>query len=119
MKNIIIVDDDILFCEVAKDQFSSDYHITTFNNGNDASEFIKQNHFDLLITDILLPGQDGFEIIQLTQSERSDAKIIAISGGGSVDSESYLDLAKRFGVVYTFSKQSPISQLTEIVKEIL
>lgn len=119
MKNIVIVDDDILFCEVAKDQFSTDYNITIFNNGNDASEFIRQNNFDLLITDILLPGQDGFEIIQLVRAERHNAKIIAISGGGSIDSESYLDLAKRFGVAYTFSKQSPISQLTEIVKEIL
>jgi DNA-binding NtrC family response regulator len=119
MKNIVIVDDDLLFCEIARDQFSAAYNIVVFNHGSEAFEFIKNNTFDLLITDILLPGQDGFEIIQMVKDEKKTTKVIAVSGGGSIASESYLDLAKRFGVDYTYSKQSPITELTEIVNDIL
>ena len=38
------------------------YDITTVIDGNDAVEIIKNNNFDLILMDIMLPGMNGFEI---------------------------------------------------------
>ncbi len=119
MQKILVVDDDPVFCEIVRDKLSNEYDITVVNDGMEAVACLKDDDFDLVITDILVPGRDGIEITQHLLRKKPDAKIIAVSGGGaSVDSESYLDLARRFGAQSVYSKHYPISQLTDLVKEI-
>jgi len=49
----------------------------------------------------------------------SDVKIIAISGGGQIDAEEYLHMAKKLGAQRTFTKPFELKELLEAVRELL
>lgn len=120
MKTILVIDDDPVFCEVVNDKLSEKYLLSIANSGDEAVALIQENPFDLIITDIVMPGLDGIEVTQFIKKNVPNAKIIAVSAGGaSISSERYLALAKRFGAQNIYSKHYPISQLTELVNEIL
>lgn len=52
--------------------------------------------FDLVVTDILMPDHDGMEVIDFMRRSMPDAKIVAMSGGGSlVNREEALTMAAR------------------------
>lgn len=52
---------------------------------------------DLLITDIFMPGADGFETIAAFRERSPDLKIIAMSGGGQLARRDYLGVAMEVG----------------------
>jgi CheY-like chemotaxis protein len=59
---------------------------------------------DIIITDILMPDMEGIEAIFRIKQFQGDAKIIAMSGGGSTRGLDLLKLAHRAGAVSTLSK---------------
>lgn len=60
--------------------------------------------FDMVITDIMMPEQDGLETIRQLRAERPDLKVIAISGSDSFGGLDYLPAAELFGAVATLRK---------------
>ena len=58
----------------------------------------------MVITDIIMPDQDGIGTINELKKRYPEIKIIAISGGGRMLSKDYLGIAKILGAHYTFSK---------------
>ena len=59
---------------------------------------------DIVITDIVMPDMDGMEVIRDIHAGYPEVKIIAISGGGRLQPESYLDVAQVLGVHATLKK---------------
>ena len=57
-------------------------------------------------------------ILELKKS-KNKVKIIAISGGGYIEAEEYLEIARAFGVDYTFAKPFENKDLLESVRELL
>lgn len=51
-------------------------------NGVEAQTVLKDNAFDLVITDIVMPEQEGMELIMGINERFPDTKVIAITGGG-------------------------------------
>jgi two-component system phosphate regulon response regulator OmpR len=81
-KHILVVDDDDRIRELIKEYLeSNDFYITTARNAEDAKNKIKLIKFDLIILDIMMPGQNGLELtreIKLT----SDQPIILLTAMG-------------------------------------
>ena len=73
---------------------------------------------DILITDIIMPDKDGIEIIIEAKKTLPDIKLIAISGGGRIDSESYLNTAKYLGADSTLKKPFTHEQLIGVIKNL-
>ena len=48
----------------------------------EAAGLLVEQRFDLVITDIVMPGGDGFELIASFRKAQPSARIVAISGGG-------------------------------------
>lgn len=95
------------------------YEITEAADGKEGMKLFREAPTDLVITDILMPKQDGVEtVIELTR-EFADARIIAISAGGRIDSKEYLRLAERLGVTHTFSKPFNRGELLQAIQELL
>jgi CheY-like chemotaxis protein len=69
--------------------------------------------------DIIMPDMEGIETIRELKQDFADIKIIAISGGGRIDSEDYLHLAKMFGAQRTYTKPFKRKEFLKGVKEIL
>ena len=64
---ILVVDDEIQLCEVLKrglQKLSKNYTIHTAHSGDAAWELIQREQFDVMITDLRLPGIDGLELLK-------------------------------------------------------
>lgn len=78
---ILIVDDDIDFSALLADVFSqADYTVQVVNDPKTIEKVIQSASFDLLITDLRMPGRDGFEIVALMRQKQPSLPVIMVSG---------------------------------------
>ncbi len=66
-----------------------------------------------------MPEKEGLETIREMKRLRSDLKIIAMSGGGKVSSDNYLNTAKIFGATKILTKPFTQKQMVSAVQELL
>ena len=86
MARILIVDDELSIIEVLKSLLSREGHsITTSGDGKDALRKLKENVFDLLITDIRMPEVDGITLLQQARELQSHLAVIVITAYAKVD----------------------------------
>ena len=65
MIKILIVDDEKAICDLIDLNLSAaGYHCTSVQNGLDAIDLIEEEVFDLILLDIMLPGADGYDVIE-------------------------------------------------------
>ena len=84
--HILIVDDDDRIRSLLKDYLSDNqYMVSTAENAEVAKKKLETLKFDILILDIMMPGQDGYE---LTKEIKKTAKtpIILLTAKGEVES---------------------------------
>ena len=113
MKRILIIDDDHHILLMIKKMLErAGFEIELASNGNEGLELFKRSQADLVITDIIMPEKEGLETIREMKRLRSDLKIIAMSGGGKISADNYLNTAKIFGASKVLEK--PFSQKTMI-----
>lgn len=72
---------------------------------------------DLVITDILLGGKEGFEAMVKIRLTAPEVKIIAISGEGPTGTLPLLDIAKNLGAKHTLKKPFEVPHLLEAVRQ--
>ncbi len=65
MKKILIIEDDRSIAELQKDYLSmSGYEVVCAFDGNEGAKCIQEGGFDLVILDLMLPGRDGFDLLE-------------------------------------------------------
>ena len=95
---ILVIDDDYLVrYTLARLLRSEGYEVITAADGERGMSVFRSAVPDLVITDIIMPEQEGIETIRLMRRERPDAKIIAISGGSRLGDLDVLDIASKLG----------------------
>ena len=68
MNRILLADDDIELCEMLQEYLEAEgFQIEAVHNGEDALERARSNAYDLLVLDVMMPGEDG---LSLTRSLR-------------------------------------------------
>ena len=83
---IIIVDDEEGILEVLKEFLvTQGYLVDTFTDGRQALVALKQNEYDILITDLVMPKIDGLQIINYLQKEYMTTLGILMTGYGSLN----------------------------------
>lgn len=83
MANILVIDDDEDIRDLVEMMLIDDNHsVTTAVDGQQGMGLYRLAKFDLIITDILMPNQDGIEVIIEMDKSCKKTPIIAISGGG-------------------------------------
>ena len=83
--HILIVDDDNRIRDLLKDYLSNnDYIVSTAENAEEAKKKLIYFKFDILILDVMMPGQDGYE---LTKEIKKNIKvpIILLTAKGEVE----------------------------------
>jgi len=120
MSRILVIDDDLVVLEAIKMGLSDyDYDITTESDGTQVVDVVRNGKFDLIVTDILMPDYDGFEVIRSLKKEFPDLKILAISGGGNMGGLGYLEVAKKLGADAAVQKPVNLNDLVESVKALI
>ena len=83
--HILVVDDDDGIRLLVKKYLSEkNYLVTTANSAEDASEKIEIIKFDLIILDVMMPGQSGLEFIQ-ENKKKLDTPVILLTAKGKAD----------------------------------
>ncbi|MFZ6871348.1 response regulator [Undibacterium sp. Di27W] len=84
---ILIVDDETAhlqaLCDLLRDH---NYATTGFANGIEALDYLRSNTFDLLLTDLMMPGLDGIAMVESARKIDSDLACIVMTGEGSIAS---------------------------------
>ena len=120
MQKILIIDDDYHILLMIKKMLErAGFEIDLASNGNEGLELFKKIPFDLVITDIIMPEKEGLETIREMKRIHSDFKIIAMSGGGKISADNYLETAKIFGASTVLGKPFTQKQLVTAVQEVL
>ena len=120
MKRILIIDDDIQIRQMLRQMLEREgYEVNDASNGAEGIELYRDAPFDLIITDIIMPEKEGLETIMELKGDFQYLKIIAISGGGRIDSKDYLKIAKKFGADRTFSKPFDREELLAAIEKLL
>ena len=120
MKRILLVDDDDLSRgAVHKMLERSGYMVHSTSTGQEALAHFRREAPDLVITDLIMPEVDGLEVIQELRRNDPGVRILAISGGGRVDAEEYLSVARKFGASQVLSKPFTGQELKQAVESAL
>ena len=120
MTRILIIDDEAMIRNLIKRIWEREgYETETASNGKDGINIHRKNPADLIITDIIMPDKEGIETIMELRRDFQDVKIIAMSGGGKIDPNTYLQIAKTVGAVKTLAKPIRIDELLKTVQEVL
>jgi len=84
---ILIVDDDKMLCEMLEDAFTREekLKITLAYNGLDAINRIKEEKFDLILTDLMMPGANGIEVLNIAKEVDENVHVIIITGFASLE----------------------------------
>jgi DNA-binding response OmpR family regulator len=97
-KTVCVIEDDELVRSRLSDMLRSHGHRVFEADSADAGiDLIRSEKADVAVVDILMPDRDGLEAIGQLRRTRPDLRIIAISGGGRVGPQVYLDLARQIG----------------------
>lgn len=105
MATILLIDDDEAFRSMLRRALQRVGHgVIEAAEGGAAFRALSGATVDLVITDIIMPDMEGIETIRTLRRTHPELKVIAMSGGGRVKPESYLETAKAFGAVRVFSK---------------
>ncbi len=85
--SLLLVDDDPFILEgIGEDLESNGYQVTRASSGESAVELLESNHFDLVITDLVMASTDGIQVLKKTKELNSDIQVIILTGFGDIDS---------------------------------
>ena len=116
---LLIEDDSDLRKMLLKLLEREGYQVVEASNGKEALNKMTTLLPDLVITDIIMPEQDGIGTINQLKKISKNIKIIAISGGGRLLSEDYLNIARMLGASYAFPKPFENSKLLDKISELI
>ena len=101
---MVIDDDTAILRMVERMLVDTDYHCLPFNDAQTALDSLDHQAVHLIITDIIMPGMEGIEVILNLRATFPNLPVIAISGGGRSDRADVLHLAKQLGASKILAK---------------
>lgn len=121
MAHILIVDDDIDLRRVVERMLMIKGHqVYSAGNGKSALAIVERRQIDLVISDILMPGMDGYELITALHNLPAPPRIIAMSGGsGRLDADYLLRVARSMKVDKMLEKPLKLADIEAAITEVL
>jgi CheY-like chemotaxis protein len=112
---ILVVDDDPAVRDVVTSMLeSAGYEVTKAGNGREALQILRQTTIDVVITDLVMPEQEGIETIKLVRRDYPETKVIAMSGAFGGD---YLRIAGYLGAHGTLAKPLQMATVLKVVAD--
>ena len=120
MTAILVVDDQKELRKVVRRVLTeSGYEVAEAEDGEAALAAFRASPPALVITDIIMPGKEGIEVIATMKRERPEVKVLAISGGGRTHVMDFLAIARKAGADAALEKPFRKSDLLARVVELL
>jgi DNA-binding response OmpR family regulator len=117
MKKILLVEDEQPLCLLYEEELSAEgYEVTSVHDADSALDALKNKTFDLIITDIRMPGKDGVELIGQIMGLRKDVPIIINTAYQSYK-EDFMTWAADAYVVKSSSLVELKAKVRELIKD--
>ncbi|MFV0436453.1 MAG: response regulator [Desulfopila sp.] len=113
---ILILDDEPIVCKRLKPAFQKMGHaVETYNDSGRALARLRETTFDLVITDLMMEGADGMQILDGAKASSPDTQVIVITGFATFETakESY-----RKGAFDFVAKPFKLRDILDCVKRI-
>ena len=117
MVRIMIIEDDEEMRSLLKDFFEEEgFETDSVSNGVDALQMFSKDHFDLVITDIRMPGLTGLDILPRIRRLKPETPVIVMTAYGSDDVRRR---AFEKGATTYLEKPIQLSKLRSVIREMV
>jgi DNA-binding response OmpR family regulator len=114
---LLVVDDDEAVLEIIQDMLLSDgYRVVAVADGKKALETIETEEFDLVVTDLGMPGTSGWEIAKKVKGRNPGLPVVLLTGWGVELEEE--DLSNE-GIDMLLAKPLNWTELTKSIRKLL
>jgi CheY-like chemotaxis protein len=115
-KILVLDDEQIVLDSITRILEDENYEVKTCRKGEDAMEMLKHGGFDILITDLKMPGMDGLQAMEALSEIDPDLSMIMVTAYSTVDSAVK---AMKLGAVDYIRKPFTPDQLAELVDKVM
>jgi DNA-binding NtrC family response regulator len=119
MARLLVIDDEASIRKLLQEALSRVGHeVLDAPEGRSGMALLQEQTVDVVITDLLMPEQEGIETILALRKTFPQIKVIAISGGGKRGFD-FLSAAAHFGAHRTIEKPFEIQEIVEAIQSVL
>jgi len=116
---VLVVDDDETIIHLISALLTEiNCDVISASNGLIALNILKEQAVDLVISDIIMPGMEGLELVRTVKRQYPDVSIISMSGFKASGQLDYLKHAQQFGADRVFTKPFEVQEFLSAVKEL-
>ncbi len=117
---ILVIDDDPVVRGMLAEMLRREgYEVDEADDGRAGMRKFREVPATLVITDVVMPEQEGLETLMQLRHASKTVKVIAISGGGRVGPDAYLNSARTLGADAILAKPFGREELLELVAKVL
>jgi|LakMenE18May11ns_1017448.scaffolds.fasta_scaffold9827927_2 DNA-binding response OmpR family regulator len=115
---VLIVEDESAIARVLELKLKQiGIDTTLINDGSLALDVVNKEDFDCILLDLILPGADGFTILEAIRKKSKSTKVIIMTNLGQYEDRTRVE---KLGITaYYVKSEVSISQLAEAVKQVL
>lgn len=120
MAIVLVIEDEPLVRDTIRLSLETGgYHVIVAGDGREGIVMINKHDVDVVVTDLIMPEQEGLETIRIIRRDHPRTKVIAISGGGRHVGTDYLKAASLLGADFALQKPFSMSHLRQCVADCL
>jgi CheY-like chemotaxis protein len=117
-KSVLLVEDDPALLDMLDQTLKrAGFTVVTAVHGADALTQLAALSVDIVVTDILMPEMDGFELIRALRAKWPELPVVAMSG--IEDTPNFRNLALKFGARAALSKPVNRAHLVEVMQDVM
>ena len=111
---IMVVDDEQVIRDVLSDFFTSEnFVVESVSSGEDAMRELESKHYDLVLTDMKMPGISGIDLLRQIKERKLDTLVIIMTGFGTVDTAV---AAMKLGAFDYINKPFKLDELIQVIR---
>ena len=120
MHSVLVIDDDPAVCRIVQRLLERHgFAVSTASDGQSGLSRFAELNPDLAIVDILMPGKEGIATILEMREAQPEARILAMTGGGTFAADDVLRIAELIGADNSLKKPFAPSELIATVERCL
>jgi DNA-binding response OmpR family regulator len=100
----VVDDDDLVRAKIALDLKGMGFEVIEVDDSREVQAVLKAQPVDAVVVDIVMPDKDGVEVIAEIRRGWPNVRVIAMSAGGRVGPQLYLEIAKQMGAAACLAK---------------
>lgn len=100
----VVDDDDLVRAKIALDLKGMGCDVIEIDDSREVPAVMATHPVDVVVVDIVMPDKDGVEVIAEIRRSWPDVRVIAMSAGGRVGPQLYLEIARQMGAAACLSK---------------